>query len=177
MIRRPPRSTLFPYTTLFRSVFQLEAAAPERVFHPAAAKALKKHAQPQLAHADSLDHELGPCNGSHGCTILPPFACFGTNSGQKAAHSSSLTCGCARAGDRRGGLEGCTCLGAVDWAVAARSPPGWLAPCSGCILKVETICARAAACCSRLPAAAELCSTSAAFCCVIWSSWLTASPT
>src|SRR2546430_8184027 len=24
MIRRPPRSTLFPYTTLFRSVFKLE---------------------------------------------------------------------------------------------------------------------------------------------------------
>src|SRR2546425_2474298 len=24
MIRRPPRSTLFPYTTLFRSVFQFE---------------------------------------------------------------------------------------------------------------------------------------------------------
>src|SRR2546422_8561979 len=24
MIRRPPRSTLFPYTTLFRSVFELE---------------------------------------------------------------------------------------------------------------------------------------------------------
>src|SRR5256885_3810863 len=27
MIRRPPRSTLFPYTTLFRSVVRLEAAA------------------------------------------------------------------------------------------------------------------------------------------------------
>src|SRR5256885_13727179 len=27
MIRRPPRSTLFPYTTLFRSVFGLAAAA------------------------------------------------------------------------------------------------------------------------------------------------------
>src|SRR2546422_7786788 len=27
MIRRPPRSTLFPYTTLFRSVTALEAAA------------------------------------------------------------------------------------------------------------------------------------------------------
>src|SRR3712207_8349914 len=26
MIRRPPRSTLFPYTTLFRSVFQLAGA-------------------------------------------------------------------------------------------------------------------------------------------------------
>src|SRR3712207_7724273 len=27
MIRRPPRSTLFPYTTLFRSVFEREARA------------------------------------------------------------------------------------------------------------------------------------------------------
>src|SRR2546430_3965016 len=26
MIRRPPRSTLFPYTTLFRSLYQLEEA-------------------------------------------------------------------------------------------------------------------------------------------------------
>src|SRR3974390_3667875 len=30
MIRRPPRSTLFPYTTLFRSVRALVAALPER---------------------------------------------------------------------------------------------------------------------------------------------------
>src|SRR6201999_4590599 len=28
MIRRPPRSTLFPYTTLFRSVWPLVSAAP-----------------------------------------------------------------------------------------------------------------------------------------------------
>src|SRR3712207_7244955 len=28
MIRRPPRSTLFPYTTLFRSVAELLRAAP-----------------------------------------------------------------------------------------------------------------------------------------------------
>src|SRR5256885_7747244 len=28
MIRRPPRSTLFPYTTLFRSAVRREAAAP-----------------------------------------------------------------------------------------------------------------------------------------------------
>src|SRR2546422_2619585 len=32
MIRRPPRSTLFPYTTLFRSVRRLEAAG--RLLHP-----------------------------------------------------------------------------------------------------------------------------------------------
>src|SRR2546422_2962387 len=33
MIRRPPRSTLFPYTTLFRS--QVRVAAESRVPHPA----------------------------------------------------------------------------------------------------------------------------------------------
>src|SRR5437899_8844119 len=30
MIRRPPRSTLFPYTTLFRSHDSIRAAAPDR---------------------------------------------------------------------------------------------------------------------------------------------------
>src|SRR5437763_17045649 len=30
MIRRPPRSTLFPYTTLFRSVFQPQASRTAR---------------------------------------------------------------------------------------------------------------------------------------------------
>src|SRR5437868_10749976 len=31
MIRRPPRSTLFPYTTLFRSVWLCEASPPKRL--------------------------------------------------------------------------------------------------------------------------------------------------
>src|SRR3712207_7083212 len=35
MIRRPPRSTLFPYTTLFRSLLHALAAEPDRV-HPKA---------------------------------------------------------------------------------------------------------------------------------------------
>src|SRR3712207_9433120 len=34
MIRRPPRSTLFPYTTLFRSCLRVVALLPRRV-HPA----------------------------------------------------------------------------------------------------------------------------------------------
>src|SRR5260370_11434627 len=34
MIRRPPRSTLFPYTTLFRSPFWAGAALTERWFGP-----------------------------------------------------------------------------------------------------------------------------------------------
>src|SRR3712207_6908802 len=33
MIRRPPRSTLFPYTTLFRSVGRLETEQRERHAH------------------------------------------------------------------------------------------------------------------------------------------------
>src|SRR5262249_58723296 len=33
MIRRPPRSTLFPYTTLFRSIRRLTAAGAELAIH------------------------------------------------------------------------------------------------------------------------------------------------
>src|SRR3712207_7843623 len=35
MIRRPPRSTLFPYTTLFRSLVLLEQRVVERQHRPA----------------------------------------------------------------------------------------------------------------------------------------------
>src|SRR2546425_2660742 len=38
MIRRPPRSTLFPYTTLFRSARAEAAAAPPRVRKEAAVR-------------------------------------------------------------------------------------------------------------------------------------------
>src|SRR5258707_11016349 len=31
MIRRPPRSTLFPYTTLFRSVLELDVNDPDQI--------------------------------------------------------------------------------------------------------------------------------------------------
>src|SRR5260221_10868385 len=36
MIRRPPRSTLFPYTTLFRSAGRLHPAERRRGLHPRA---------------------------------------------------------------------------------------------------------------------------------------------
>src|SRR3712207_6914376 len=50
MIRRPPRSTLFPYTTLFRSVL-----ADVHDLH-----ALRRAAVPvDAAHADALDHPVG----------------------------------------------------------------------------------------------------------------------
>src|SRR3712207_6864763 len=36
MIRRPPRSTLFPYTTLFRSLHGIGEQVPEHLLEPAA---------------------------------------------------------------------------------------------------------------------------------------------
>src|SRR3712207_7022457 len=38
MIRRPPRSTLFPYTTLFRSRIAEDAFTPEALVDPAEAR-------------------------------------------------------------------------------------------------------------------------------------------
>src|SRR5260370_5677576 len=43
MIRRPPRSTLFPYTTLFRSLF--DAAARRDVVHDVEHRVLEDGAQ------------------------------------------------------------------------------------------------------------------------------------
>src|SRR5256886_10877833 len=45
MIRRPPRSTLFPYTTLFRSFVRAELPADGEVLTPAS---LRKHLQARL---------------------------------------------------------------------------------------------------------------------------------
>src|SRR5690349_23605266 len=54
MIRRPPRSTLFPYTTLFRSLFQRElgGGAQLRLELLEAREGLEK----QLVHARSEEH-------------------------------------------------------------------------------------------------------------------------
>src|SRR2546422_7051539 len=71
MIRRPPRSTLFPYTTLFRSkVFsQLRANAaqrkhPREVFHAVASvRALPRG---HLQAEKTLDRKSTRLNSSHG---------------------------------------------------------------------------------------------------------------
>src|SRR5258708_11660978 len=70
MIRRPPRSTLFPYTTLFRS----RAARPLRQNEVADLRRAVPHAdfrvfrqiQPKLAqHTASLDRKSTRLNSSH----------------------------------------------------------------------------------------------------------------
>src|SRR3712207_6851919 len=47
MIRRPPRSTLFPYTTLFRSLAERRRVAPERLLG-------------ELIELDAADARCGP---------------------------------------------------------------------------------------------------------------------
>src|SRR2546422_2156900 len=61
MIRRPPRSTLFPYTTLFRSRSAL--AGVTRVAHLAAARAGSPAPPPRGAAGDRKSTRL---NSSHG---------------------------------------------------------------------------------------------------------------
>src|SRR5690349_22761330 len=62
MIRRPPRSTLFPYTTLFRSPAQRERAVPacERLQHEAAREEIEAGAAVGLG-----DRKSTRLNSSH----------------------------------------------------------------------------------------------------------------
>src|SRR2546430_12719141 len=59
MIRRPPRSTLFPYTTLFRSQHRLALAEPDRL--PQGGRVVEDHVDPDelLEHRqqDSDPHD------------------------------------------------------------------------------------------------------------------------
>src|SRR5256885_5233909 len=60
MIRRPPRSTLFPYTTLFRSLSRAPAAVPGRADGAVAGGAPPGNAQPcPQAVADSDGGAVG----------------------------------------------------------------------------------------------------------------------
>src|SRR2546429_7937090 len=56
MIRRPPRSTLFPYTTLFRSQFEAELAS--RVHAVDQAKQRVAESRASAAHAESQLHQV-----------------------------------------------------------------------------------------------------------------------
>src|SRR2546427_1370201 len=63
MIRRPPRSTLFPYTTLFRSVGLLDLAQDVRDLQAEAARE-GRPALPRLARGEE-DRKSTRLNSSH----------------------------------------------------------------------------------------------------------------
>src|SRR2546426_3924731 len=65
MIRRPPRSTLFPYTTLFRSELQQKRAAAEKALQelPAGKRLLSQEVtEEDIANVDRKSTRL---NSSH----------------------------------------------------------------------------------------------------------------
>src|SRR2546422_2092173 len=60
MIRRPPRSTLFPYTTLFRSMKNLRIREEGVHLHPLARRAARQTA------SSAADRKSTRLNSSHG---------------------------------------------------------------------------------------------------------------
>src|SRR3712207_8580313 len=63
MIRRPPRSTLFPYTTLFRSKVTPDAELKEESPQPSAAQPLE--VDTQRSDAVAVDRKSTRLNSSH----------------------------------------------------------------------------------------------------------------
>src|SRR2546429_7379465 len=105
MIRRPPRSTLFPYTTLFRSVFvaqahfdgrragKLEAVLEEALGRPRA-KLHLRNAGLALLHGGQTEQEngegrcaAGGCVGS--CPVAAPGMVAAAILGE-APHSADI---------------------------------------------------------------------------------------
>src|SRR3712207_8134792 len=69
MIRRPPRSTLFPYTTLFRSAYH-QGAMPRHgecapTFELDVEPAAGRHGARRLRHHTQLDRKSTRLNSSH----------------------------------------------------------------------------------------------------------------
>src|SRR2546430_8791888 len=81
MIRRPPRSTLFPYTTLFRS---------QRAKNPGR-RVLRQpvHAAEALEHVERRQHQA--CRGAHGAGTDAPRGPEGIRSAARSEeHTSEL---------------------------------------------------------------------------------------
>src|SRR5258707_11152316 len=79
MIRRPPRSTLFPYTTLFRSTpsFRSGSSATRRLLelerYPNLPAALALVQEPRAGSGIFLDRKSTRLNSSHAHISFPVF--------------------------------------------------------------------------------------------------------
>src|SRR3712207_7472945 len=87
MIRRPPRSTLFPYTTLFRSV----GGAPQHPGHPRLRHACKDVDGRHKAGHDGVDAEDGGSDGTRSAypaSALRSFSAFAADRKSTRLNSS-----------------------------------------------------------------------------------------
>src|SRR4051794_41206136 len=93
MIRRPPRSTLFPYTTLFRSEDRGGAAAQARIAGGGAAKmglgdGRAAHAAARPSPSPILDRKSTRLNSSHPSISYAVF-CLKKKKHRSASNSGS----------------------------------------------------------------------------------------
>src|SRR2546430_11958049 len=88
MIRRPPRSTLFPYTTLFRSLFVWCAPAFPQPSPPASFVAVKRFWLVLLAAGDRKSTRL---NSSHSQISYAVFCLKKKKTTPRYPHHSAAT--------------------------------------------------------------------------------------
>src|SRR2546430_12348961 len=88
MIRRPPRSTLFPYTTLFRSRLPQHAAVGDGGHE---ARDLHRRHE-QLALADRQDRKSTRLNSSHSQISYAVFCLKKKNTSVTTAFSPCFAC-------------------------------------------------------------------------------------
>src|SRR5258708_19810164 len=96
MIRRPPRSTLFPYTTLFRSILQQREAEREAVLlrrRRGAGQAagedeqLRRHDRRTDQARQAVDRKSTRLNSSHQIISYAVFCLKKTNSTPSTSHA------------------------------------------------------------------------------------------
>src|SRR2546422_3217772 len=90
MIRRPPRSTLFPYTTLFRSI-RLRRGLDAFLFQPGKDEIIERIASPvRLLYSRRLDRKSTRLNSSHGYISYAVFCLKKKNNCTKKNHSDCI---------------------------------------------------------------------------------------
>src|SRR5258705_3965768 len=102
MIRRPPRSTLFPYTTLFRSIHLASATTPGALVIPAALTIAAGLGSDESALADAIaagydamtDRKSTRLNSSHLGISYAVFCLKKKTPQTTAASISAETTGC-----------------------------------------------------------------------------------
>src|SRR2546430_10844194 len=90
MIRRPPRSTLFPYTTLFRSLFRERRAAGDQE-PQASAELAMDGPEEELAHPSQVrDRKSTRLNSSHSQISYAVFCLKKKKRDESVGHFGSL---------------------------------------------------------------------------------------
>src|SRR3712207_7509407 len=90
MIRRPPRSTLFPYTTLFRSALPAGGAEIPTFLSYAAERKLTRH--PEEFGRGAIEGVAGPeaANNAAAAGVLVPLLTLGLPTSRSEEHTSEL---------------------------------------------------------------------------------------